>query len=102
MRKVSHSMPPVEPTASPRRTAASRILPVKMSASLLAEAARRWGRRALFYERHRAYFPRLSAGGFVASCRDLEATYLGLSRVIQSLTPQAALIPIRSAGSRKR
>lgn len=102
MRKVSHSVPLVEPTASPRTTATSRILPVKMSASLLAEAAARWGRRALFYERHRAYFPRLSSGGFVASCRDLEATYLGLSRVIQNMTPQVALVPVRSVVSRKR
>lgn len=102
MRKVSHSMPLVEPTDSPRTTAASQTHPAKMSARVLIEAAARWGRRALFYERHRAYFPRLSGGGFVASCRDLEATYLGLSRVIQSLTPQAALIPIRSAVSRKR
>ncbi len=102
MRKVSHSMPLVDPSANPRRAAASRILSAKMSAGLLAEAAARWGRRALFYERHRAYFPRLSSGGFIASCRDLEATYLGLSRVIQNLTPQVALTPVRSGVSRKR
>ena len=67
MRNVSHSMPLDQQTGSLRSTATSRILPLKMSARLMAETAARWGRRALFYERHRAYFPRLSSGGFVAS-----------------------------------
>ena len=102
MRKLSHSMPRVEQTARPRTTATSWDLPFKMFARLLAEAATRWGRRALFYERHRAYFPRLSSGGFVARCRELAATHRGLSRVIWNMTPQVAWVPVRSAVPRKR
>ncbi len=51
-----------------------------VTAWLLRADADRWRRRALFYESHRDYFPRLSSGRFVARCHELEATYRGLAR----------------------
>ena len=42
--------------------------------------ADRWRRRALFYERHRDYFPRMASGPFVARCRELEAIFRRLSQ----------------------
>lgn len=57
-------------------------------ARLFSRDAERWGRRALFYERHREYFPRLASGRFVARCRELEAMYQRLSRAVWNIAPQ--------------
>ena len=65
-----------------RTNGASGGMAGNMTARVLAEAAKRWRRRALFYERHRDYFPRLSSGRFVGRCHELEVTYRGLARAI--------------------
>lgn len=75
---------PVRPGTN--RTAPGR--PYGLAAWLFREDAERWRRRALFYERHRDYFPRLSSGRFVVLCRELETTYRRLSRAMWNMTPQ--------------
>jgi hypothetical protein len=58
--------------------------------------ADRWQRRALFYERHRDYFPRLSAGRFIERCRQLEATYRRLAETMFALPAKQQWAPIRT------
>lgn len=58
--------------------------------------ADRWKRRALFYERHRDYFPRLSAGRFIERCRQLEATYRRLEEIMFALPTKQQLAPVRT------
>jgi hypothetical protein len=58
--------------------------------------AERWGRRALFYERHREYFPRLSASRFVDRCRELEATYRALAQMMFLMPGQNQLVQVRA------
>ena len=76
--------------------------PYGFAAWVLSKHAERWGRRAQFYERFRDYFPRLSSGGFVARCRELEASYRGLSLAVWNMTPQVAWVPVRSTVRRIR
>jgi hypothetical protein len=64
--------------------------------------AERWGRRALFYERHRDYFPRLSAGRFVTRCRELEANYRALAQMIFLIPAEDQLVPVRALALPKR
>jgi hypothetical protein len=71
-----------------------------LTAWLFKINADRWRRRALFYERHRDYFPRLSSGRFVDRCHELEETYRGLAQVMFNLPPQVQLVPARATGSR--
>lgn len=63
--------------------------------------AERWGRRALFYEKHRDYFPRLSVGRFVSRCRALEAKYRALAQVIFLIPADERLVPARALGLRR-
>jgi hypothetical protein len=58
--------------------------------------AERWQRRALFYERHRDYFPRLSAGQFIERCRQLEATYRRLAETMFALPAKRQWAPVRT------
>lgn len=58
--------------------------------------AERWGRRALFYERHRDYFPRLSAGRFVKRCRELEARYRALAQLMFLVPEEDQSVPVRA------
>ena len=97
MKDVTTRISAVEVAVTPESTRMISELPRKFAAWALRRNAERWGRRALFYERHRDYFPRLSSGRFVARCRELEATYRGLSQVIWNMTPQVAWVPVRSA-----
>jgi hypothetical protein len=64
--------------------------------------AERWRRRALFYERHRDYFPRLSAGRFVDRCRELEAAYRRLAAVMFALPAKHQREPVRTMVLRRR
>ena len=64
--------------------------------------AERWGRRALFYEKHRDYFPRLSASRFVNRCRALEARYRALAQIMFLIPAEDQLIPIRALALPKR
>ncbi|MBL8075943.1 MAG: hypothetical protein JNL29_16370 [Nitrospira sp.] len=63
--------------------------------------AERWGRRALFYEKHRDYFPRLSAGRFVSRCRALEARYRALAQLIFLIPADERLVPVHALGFRR-
>jgi hypothetical protein len=64
--------------------------------------AERWRRRALFYERHRDYFPRLSAGRFVERCRELEATYGRLAEIMFALPTKQQWVPARTMVLRRK
>ena len=72
----------------------------EFAARLFRVNADRWRRRALFYERHRDYFPRLASGRFLERCRELEAAYRGLARVLFTMQPQIEWAPVRAVVSR--
>ena len=74
--------------------------PSGFAARLFRVNADRWRRRALFYERHRDYFPRLASGRFVEGCRELEAAYRGLAHVLFTLQSQIEWAPVRAVVSR--
>ena len=63
--------------------------------------AERWGRRALFYEKHRDYFPRLSASRFVSRCRSLEARYRALAQLMFLIPADERLVPVHAVGVRR-
>ncbi len=63
--------------------------------------AERWGRRARFYERHRDYFPRLSASRFVSRCRALEARYRALAQLIFLIPADDRLVPVHVLAMRR-
>jgi hypothetical protein len=93
----------VLPTAQLRR-GLTRLSPnhlVELVTRLCLFKAERWGRRALFYEQHRDYFPRLSAGRFVNRCRALEARYRALAELIFLLPTDDRLVPVRAAAMRR-
>lgn len=92
----------IEGAVRPEPATTRSRLPYIFAASLLKNNAERWGRRAQFYERFHDYFPRLSSGEFVARCRELEASYRGLSLAVWNMTPQVAWVPVRSAVRRIR
>ena len=102
MKDVTPRISAVEVAMKPESTKLISELPRKFVAWAARKNAERWGQRALFYERHRDYFPRLASGPFVARCRELEATYQGLSQVIGNMTPPVAWVPVRSAVQRIR
>ena len=74
--------------------------PSGFAARLFRLNAACWRRRALFYERHRDYFPRLASGRFVERCHELETAYRGLAHVLFTLQPQIEWVPVRAVISR--
>ena len=72
----------------------------ELAAWLFSINADRWRRRALFYERHRDYFPRVSSGRFVDRCHELEATYRGLAQMMFPMPLQVQWVPVRAMVSR--
>lgn len=64
--------------------------------------AERWQRRALFYERHRDYFPRLSAGRFIERCRQLEAAYRRLAETMLALPATQQWAPVRTMALQRK
>ena len=76
--------------------------PSGFAALVFRSHADRWRRRALFYERHRDYFPRLASGRFVERCRELETAYRGLAHVLFTLQPQIEWAPVRAVISRMK
>lgn len=64
--------------------------------------AERWQRRALFYERHRDYFPHLSAGRFIERCRQLEAAYRRLAETMFALPTKQQWAPARTMVLRRK
>ncbi len=102
MKDVTTRISAVEVAFTPESRKMISELPRKFVTWAVRKKAERWGQRALFYERHRDYFPRLASGAFVARCRELEATYRGLSQVIGNMTPPVEWVPVRSAVQRIR
>ena len=91
---VSTSVIPAPVRRGPKRLSPNHLL--ELVTRLWIFKAERWGRRALFYERHRDYFPRLSVGRFVSRCRELEARYRALAQVMFLIPAEDRLIPIRA------
>lgn len=83
---------------APVRRGSKRLSPnhlMELLTRLCIFKAERWGRRALFYERHRDYFPRLSAGRFVNRCRELEEQYRALAQIMFLIPAEDQLVPAR-------
>lgn len=100
---MRETITPTSVVESPVRPGTNRPAPGRpygFAAWLFRENAERWRLRALFYERHRDYFPRLSSGRFVARCRELEATYRHLSRAMWNMNPRVRWVSIRPTVSR--
>jgi hypothetical protein len=91
---LSTSMTPTPMRGGPTRLSPNHFL--KLVTRLCIFRAERWGRRALFYERHRDYFPRLSASRFVRQCRELEARYRGLAQMMFLIPAEDQLVPVRA------
>ena len=89
--------------AEPVRPGMDSLGPKRLSrfaAWLFRINAERWRERALFYERHRDYFPRLASRRFVDRCRELEETYRGLAQVLFNMPSRLQLVPVRAVVSR--
>jgi hypothetical protein len=100
---MRETITPTSIVESPVRTGTNRTAPRRpygFAAWLFRKDAERWRRRALFYERNRDYFPRLSSGRFVARCRELEAAYGRLSQAMWNMKPQVRWVSIRPIVSR--
>lgn len=89
---------------TPSRRGAQRLSPkhlLELATKLFIFKAERWKRRALFYEQHRDYFPRLSTGRFVDRCHELEAAYRALAHMMFLLPAQDQLVSVRALASRR-
>ncbi len=82
-----------------KRPATNRLW--ELVAWLLRFNADRWRQRALFYGRHRDYFPRLSAGRFVERCREMEMTYRGLSEMMLGVAARDQWVPVRAIAAQR-
>ncbi|MCS6291381.1 MAG: hypothetical protein H8K10_20750 [Nitrospira sp.] len=100
MKTVTTSTSMAERPLRRRRRWLALTGPSGLAARLLRVNADRWRRRALFYERHRDYFPRLASGRFVERCCELEAAYRGLAHVLFATPPQIGWMPVRAVVSR--
>lgn len=89
---------------APTRGGAKRLSPkhlLELATRLFIFKAERWRRRALFYEQHRDYFPRLSSSRFVDRCHELEASYRALAHMMFLLPAQDQLVSVRALASRR-
>lgn len=91
---LSTSVFPAPMRRSPTRLSPNHLF--ELVTRLCIFKAERWGRRALFYERHRGYFPRMSAGRFVNRCRQLEARYRALAQIMFLIPTEDRLVPVRA------
>jgi len=96
---ITLSMHPTPPQREPMRLSPNHLLDLVTRVCLFK--AERWRRRALFYEKHRDYFPRLAAGRFVSRCRALEARYRGLAQLIFLIPADERLVPVQALGFRR-
>ncbi len=96
---ISTSLVRVSVRRGPRRLSPRHLL--ELATRLFIFKAERWKRRALFYERHRDSFPRLSSGRFVDRCRELEAAYRALAHMMFLLPEQDQLVSVRVQASRR-
>ncbi|OQW32198.1 MAG: hypothetical protein A4E19_19370 [Nitrospira sp. SG-bin1] len=69
--------------------------PWELARRLFMFKAERWKRRAMFYERHRDYFPRLAMSRFIDRCRELEAMYRQFVTIMFHMPLQEQLVPVR-------
>lgn len=84
---------------------AKRLSPAhlwELTTRLFMFKAERWKRRAIFYERHRDYFPRVAASRFIDRCRELEATYRGFVAIMFRMAIREQLAPARTITVRKK
>jgi len=89
---------------APARRGAQRLSPkhvLELATRLFIFNAERWKRRALFYERHRDYFPRLSSSRFIGRCRELESAYRALAHMMFLLPAQDQLVAVRALVSQR-
>ena len=96
---LSTSLIPAPASQAPKRLSPKHLL--ELATRLLIFKAERWKRRAQFYEQHRDYFPRLSASQFVDRCRELEAGYRDLARMMLLLPAQDQLVSVRALALRR-
>lgn len=97
---LSTSLIPAPDTGGPERLSAKHVL--KLATRLFIFKAERWKRRALFYEQHRDYFPRLSSSRFVGRCRELEAAYRALAHMMFLLPAQDQVVAVRALALQRR
>jgi hypothetical protein len=91
---LSTSVIPAPMRRRPTRLSPNHLL--ELVTRLCIFKAERWGRRALFYERHRGYFPRMSTSRFVNRCRQLEARYRALAQIMFLIPTEDRLVPVRA------
>lgn len=96
---ISTSLVPLSARRGPKRLSPKHLL--ELATRLFIFKADRWERRALFYERHRDFFPRLSSSRFVDRCRQLEAAYRALAQMMLLLPQQGQLVSVRAQALRK-
>jgi hypothetical protein len=96
---LSTSVIPAPAMRGPKRLSPQHLL--ELATRLFMFKADRWKRRAQFYERHRDYFPRVSASRFINRCRELEAMYRGLAQMMFLIPPQDELVLVRAVASRR-
>lgn len=96
---ISTSLIPTPARRGPERLSPKHLL--ELATRLFIFKAERWKRRALFYEQHRDYFPRLSSGRFVDRCRELEAAYRALAHMLFLLPAQDQVVPVRALALRR-
>lgn len=89
---------------TPSKQESARLSPnhlLELVTRLCLFKAERWGRRALFYEKHRDYFPRLSSSRFISRCRALEARYRAMAQLIFLIPADEHLVPVPVLGFRR-
>ncbi|MDH5739032.1 MAG: hypothetical protein OEY77_01760 [Nitrospira sp.] len=96
---ISTSLIQTPARGGPKRLSPKHLL--ELATRVFIFKAERWKRRALFYEQHRDYFPRLSSSRFVDRCRQLEAAYRALAHVMFLLPTQDQLVSVRALASRR-
>ena len=102
MKDVLISPSTVEPNSVPESVRSSPRGLSHLAGKLFAMNADRWRRRASFYERHRDYFPRIASSPFVDRCRELEAAYGDVARLLFAMPPRIDLVPVQVTVSRVR
>jgi len=96
---ISTSLIPTSSGGGPQRLSSKHLL--ELATRLFMFKAERWKRRALFYEQHRDYFPRLSSSRFVGQCRELEEAYRALAQMMLLLPAQEQFGSVRALSLRR-
>ncbi len=96
---ISTSLIPTPARRGPKRLSPKHLL--ELATRLFIFKAERWKRRAVFYERHRDYFPRVSSSRFVDRCRELETAYRALAQMMFLFPAHDQLVSVRALALRK-